>query len=90
MKLPFILIKLCAIAYLLTGCAAMQYQPDTVRVSIPISVSCIDGIPTAPQLHTNSILSTEDEYSFISDIHSDRLALIAYVEKLLAVLQACK
>ncbi len=79
---------LIAAAIFLAGCDTMPKVPDTVKV--PIAVPCPVEVPTPPQYQFGNLKPTDNIWTKVKVLLSDRQLSIAYEEELKAALMSCK
>jgi len=74
----------------LPGCSNLTPQPDApqepVIIKVPVSVPCIDKVPTAPVKCTPS---SKDRPEMLRCILVDKVRGDAYIEELSAIVAVC-
>lgn len=76
---------------LLAGCATAPPEIHTVRVNVPVPVSCLPAqLPTRPAIMPDAQLKALPDYGFVLELGAERADLLAYTGKLEALIGACK
>jgi len=81
---------LCLAAAALTGCATAPTPLATEKISVAVSVACVEKAPAEPELIADKVWSeTTDEYLRQRALRIDRARLLAYAKQQEAAIASC-
>ena len=78
-------MKYLCLLLLLSGCASELPK----QVEVPIAVSCVTTVPTAPVLAYNPGIYTQ-VFPLVRDLKADRELMLGYQTQLEAIVGGCK
>lgn len=83
-------VRAIAAAALLAGCqSAPPKVPDLVQIPVPVACLRPGDLPTPPAIATNAELRKMDAYDRYRVIAAERAELMAWIQQVLPVLEAC-
>jgi len=80
-------MRVILLSLALAGCAGLPEVPRETK--IPVSVPCIEVLPTMPILVTDAQLLAMPDSAFVLALAADRLERQKYMAITAALLQAC-
>ena len=85
-----IFAALCAIAFILSGCASLPTPCEPATVQVPVPVSCVTSVPDRPSWALDILSEKPTDFEKIQALTIDWAQQRQYINGLEAVVEGCR